>query len=146
MDEIASRAAGAPEGLTVVARHQSEGRGRADRPWHAEPGSSLLFSTLLRPNCEPARFQVFPLLVGLAIAESIDSCCNVRAQVKWPNDVLIDGRKVSGTLVTTRIAYDRVESAILGVGLNVFGSPGQLTRRQSVSPRSWTSSRTQSNC
>lgn len=126
MDEVANRAADGTEGLTVVAAEQTEGRGRANRRWHAAPGSSLLFSTLLRPNCGPERFQVFPLLAGLAVAESIEKRLGIRTEVKWPNDVLIDGRKVAGLLVTSRVEDGRIETAILGVGVNVFQVPAAL--------------------
>lgn len=126
MDDIANLAADAVEGLTVIADEQTHGRGRANRRWHAAPGSSLLFSTLLRPDCSPERFQVFPLLAGLAVAESIERCCGVRAGVKWPNDVLIDGRKVAGLLVTSRVTNSQVETAILGVGVNLIKTPDNL--------------------
>jgi BirA family biotin operon repressor/biotin-[acetyl-CoA-carboxylase] ligase len=122
MDEIANRATHAPEGLTVIAGEQTHGRGRADRRWHAPSGSGLLFSTLLRPGCAPDVFQVFPLLAGLAVAEAIETCTGVRAALKWPNDLLIEERKVAGLLLTSKVANETVEYAILGVGINVYNA------------------------
>ncbi|MCC6945966.1 MAG: biotin--[acetyl-CoA-carboxylase] ligase, partial [Thermomicrobiales bacterium] len=114
MDEIRHREPGAPEGLTVVADQQTAGRGRMGRTWRDEPGQSLLFSTLLRPDCEPADFRLFPVAAGLAVARAVAECYAIEANVKWPNDVLIEDRKVAGILVTTRIGEGRIMSATIG--------------------------------
>jgi BirA family biotin operon repressor/biotin-[acetyl-CoA-carboxylase] ligase len=129
MDEVASRATDAPEGLTIIAGEQTHGRGRADRRWHAPPGSGLLFSTLLRPGCAPEVFQVFPLVAGLAVAKAIETCTGVRVQLKWPNDLLIEDRKVAGLLLTSKVANDTVEHAILGVGINLYSVPERHDRK-----------------
>jgi len=126
MDDIARLAPSSQEGLTVVAREQTQGRGRADRKWQDAPGSSLLFSTLLLPGCSHSLFQPFPVLAGVAVAEAIQHYAGVVTQVKWPNDVLIDGRKVAGILVTTRVTGELVESAVIGIGINLSGVPDDL--------------------
>jgi BirA family biotin operon repressor/biotin-[acetyl-CoA-carboxylase] ligase len=129
MDEIAIRAPDSSEGLTVIAAEQTQGRGRSNRQWRSEPGAGLLFSTLLRPECAIETFQVFPLLASLAVSESIQHCSGIRAQLKWPNDVLIDGRKVAGLLITTIVVNGQVTQAILGIGINMFGVPDDLAEQ-----------------
>ncbi len=103
---------GAPEGTVVVARYQRAGRGRAGRTWIASPGAALLFSVLLRP-AGPIP-GVFSLLVADAIVETVAAAYGLDPQVKWPNDVLIGGRKLSGVLIQARRAM-----VALGIGLNV---------------------------
>jgi BirA family biotin operon repressor/biotin-[acetyl-CoA-carboxylase] ligase len=98
---------GAPHGTLVTAAAQSAGRGRQGRTWSAPPGRALLFSLLLR---DPPR--LLPLLAGVAVAEVVGP----DAAIKWPNDVLIDGRKVAGILVEGR---PQEHWAVLGIGLNV---------------------------
>lgn len=100
-------AAGAPHGTLVTAAEQSAGRGRQGRTWTAAPGRALLCSIVTR---EPPR--LLPLVAGVAVAEVVGS----RALLKWPNDVLIDGRKVAGILVEGR---PQEGWAVVGVGLNV---------------------------
>lgn len=123
MDEIRNRQLVAPEGLTVVALTQTSGRGRGDHQWQDVPGNSLLFSTLLRPGVPFDRFQLFPIAAGLAAAEAIDEELAIRVQLKWPNDLFIANRKFGGVLVTSRVHAGLVESAILGIGINLFSIP-----------------------
>ncbi len=103
--ELASR--GAPHGTIVTARAQSAGRGRQGRTWVGPPGRALLCSVLLR---DPPR--LLPLVAGVAVAD----VAGPRARVKWPNDVLLDGRKVAGILVEGR---PQERWMVLGIGLNV---------------------------
>ncbi|MGB0100998.1 MAG: biotin--[acetyl-CoA-carboxylase] ligase [Nocardioides sp.] len=110
--------AGAREGLVVVAEHQTAGRGRLDRSWDTPPRASLTFSMVLRPGVPAGSWPWLPLLTGHTVAKVLRGAGYAEAGVKWPNDVLIEGRKVAGILV------ERVESAagpvaVLGVGLNV---------------------------
>lgn len=114
--EAARRAAqGAGEILVVGAEHQSAGRGRLDRLWVAPPRRSLTFSLLLRPAVEPTALPLLPLLAGLAVAEvAAGYCRDVEVGLKWPNDLLVDGRKAAGILV------EAVPGAVVaGIGLNV---------------------------
>jgi BirA family biotin operon repressor/biotin-[acetyl-CoA-carboxylase] ligase len=120
MDEIDSLAAeGEAEGLVVVAEEQTAGRGRAGRSWQAPAGTTLLCSILLRPAMPSDRLTTLPLLVGVAVAEAIEAVAPVTCQLKWPNDVWIEGRKVAGILITARSAGRTVSHATLGIGINV---------------------------
>ncbi len=106
--------AGAPHGTLVSARQQSAGRGRQGRTWTGPPGSSLLCSVIVR---DPPR--LLPLAAGIAVAE----VAGPEAGLKWPNDVLIEGRKVAGILVEGR---PREGWAVVGVGINVAVRVGEL--------------------
>lgn len=106
---------GAPAGLVVTAEEQSAGRGRRGNAWFAPPGTCLLYSALLRPfDAEQA--PLLPLAVPVAVCEAAETLAPVRCQVKWPNDVWIDERKVAGVLVEARPDEGW---AVIGVGLNV---------------------------
>jgi BirA family biotin operon repressor/biotin-[acetyl-CoA-carboxylase] ligase len=107
-------AAGAPHGTLVTAREQTAGRGRQGRAWSAPPGQALLCSLILR---EPPR--LLPLAAGAAVAATVGA----RARVKWPNDVLVDGRKVAGILVEARFQEGW---AVVGMGINVAISLAEL--------------------
>ena len=128
LDEVASTQSvlaalaseGAPEGTVVTARHQTGGRGRQGRRWWDAPGESLLLSALLRPPIPPARVPELSLVSGLAVTDALDAGAGVRGRIRWPNDVLIGGRKVCGILAEAMsVAAGRVGHVILGIGLNV---------------------------
>jgi BirA family biotin operon repressor/biotin-[acetyl-CoA-carboxylase] ligase len=106
---------GAPGGLVVTADEQTAGRGRRGHAWFAPVGSCLLYSALLRPFA-PDTAPLLPLAVPIAVCEAAESAAPVRCQVKWPNDVWIDERKVAGVLVEARPDEGW---AVIGVGLNV---------------------------
>lgn len=114
--------AGAPGGLVVTADEQTAGRGRRGNPWFAPPGSCLLYSALVRPFAADEA-PLLPLAVPLAICEAAEAVAPVRCQVKWPNDVWIDERKVSGVLVEARPDEGW---AVVGVGLNVAIADDEL--------------------
>jgi BirA family biotin operon repressor/biotin-[acetyl-CoA-carboxylase] ligase len=127
MNEIARLAAhGEPEGATVIADLQSAGRGRAGRIWNTPPGAAMLCSVLLRPPLDVHLLSLLPIDAGLAIAEAIESVASVQCQLKWPNDVLIDGRKVAGVLVQTRSIGEKVDHVNLGFGINLDTSQDDL--------------------
>jgi BirA family biotin operon repressor/biotin-[acetyl-CoA-carboxylase] ligase len=115
--------AGAPEGLLVVAEEQTAGRGRGGRRWLTPPGSALALSVVLRPPLTAALGTRLTMLAGLAACEAIEQAAGVQAGLKWPNDVLIGGRKAGGILVESALREDRVDHAVLGVGLNVSWAP-----------------------
>jgi BirA family biotin operon repressor/biotin-[acetyl-CoA-carboxylase] ligase len=100
----------------VTAREQSAGRGRQGRSWVAPPGSALLCSTIVRPV--ESRHRLAPLAAGLAVSETCESLAGVSCQIKWPNDVWIDGRKVAGILVEARSDSAEGSWAVVGIGLN----------------------------
>jgi len=91
-------AAGAPEGTVVTARHQRAGRGRRGHDWWDAPGQSLLVSVLLRPAGPVTTAPQLSLLGGLAVAEALATVAAVPARIRWPNDLLVDGRKICGIL------------------------------------------------
>jgi BirA family biotin operon repressor/biotin-[acetyl-CoA-carboxylase] ligase len=108
-------AAGAPGGTVVTAGEQTAGRGRQGRTWTAPPGRALLYSALLRPLDD--RHMVLPLAVPLAVCETAEALRpGLECGVKWPNDVLVDGRKLAGILIEAR---PQDGWAVIGVGLNL---------------------------
>lgn len=117
---VAERArAGAAEGLVVVAEHQTAGRGRLDRRWETPPRAALTFSVLLRPDSVPAeRWPLLPLAVGVAVVDALREYAVTGCSLKWPNDVMCDGRKLGGLLVE-RVDGPAGAAAVVGVGLNV---------------------------
>lgn len=123
---------GAPEGTVATARHQTGGRGRRGRCWWDAPGESLLLSILLRPPIPPARVPQLSLVAGLAITDALEVGAGVKARIRWPNDVLVEGQKICGILAETMsVDAARVGHVILGIGLNVNQTafPGELEDR-----------------
>lgn len=123
---VAERArAGAPGGLVVTTEHQTAGRGRLDRAWAMPARAALAVSVLLRPvGVAPARWPWLPLMTGVAVARALREL-GYAAGLKWPNDVLIDGRKVCGILVE-RVETPTGPAAVLGIGLNTSLSADEL--------------------
>ncbi|GBC77938.1 Bifunctional ligase/repressor BirA [bacterium HR08] len=111
--------AGAEEGTTVVAAEQTAGRGRYARRWHSPKGEGLYHSIILRPPVPPSRAPVLSLIAAVALAETLREEYGVAADIKWPNDVMIGGRKVAGILMELEADEDRVRYIILGVGVNI---------------------------
>jgi BirA family biotin operon repressor/biotin-[acetyl-CoA-carboxylase] ligase len=110
---------GASDGTVVVADEQAAGRGRLKRSWWAPPASSLLLSLLLRPDLPAQQAQRLTIICSLAVCDAIAEVAGLQAHVKWPNDVLIDGRKVCGILTELDVLETRVRYAIVGIGINV---------------------------
>ena len=108
---------GAAEGTVVIADHQTAGRGRLDREWLSAPGSSILLSIILYPNMKI--LTRLTMAACLAVARSIEVVTGLKPAIKWPNDVLIGGRKVSGILSESDVSGERVNHAIVGIALNV---------------------------
>jgi BirA family biotin operon repressor/biotin-[acetyl-CoA-carboxylase] ligase len=124
--------AGAPEGTVVTARHQTAGRGRRGRAWWDAPGQSLLVSVLLRPPRPAAQAPQLSLVAGVAVAEALEQAASVAARLRWPNDVLVDGRKIAGILLDAASSGGAgLDHAILGIGINVAqrSLPEGLERR-----------------
>ncbi len=111
--------AGAEEGTTVVAAEQTAGRGRYARRWHSPKGEGLYHSIILRPPISPSRAPLLGLVTAVALAETLREEYGVAADIKWPNDVMIGGRKVAGILMELETEEDRVKYAVLGVGVNI---------------------------
>ncbi len=111
--------AGAPEGTVVVAIEQRAGRGRQDRSWHADPGKNLTFTLILRPRIDPASLGIVSLFASVAVANSVSTLSKKSAGCKWPNDVLVGGKKISGILCESVISGNVADPVIVGIGLNV---------------------------
>lgn len=124
-DHVAALArSGAAEGLVVVADHQTAGRGRRGRRWSAPRGSSLLVSILLRPALPASRLHLVGAVTSLSAADACRQVAGVDARLKWPNDLVVDGRKLGGVLVEAELAGARVRGAVVGIGLNVWWPEG----------------------
>lgn len=124
-----------PEGAVAVAEEQTDGRGRMGRRWEAPAGSSILVSTLLRPPAE-RRPAELTLVAGVATAVVIERATGLAAQIKWPNDVMLDRRKVAGGLAELKDG-----AVVLGIGININQRPGDFpteTKVQAGSLRSVT--------
>jgi BirA family biotin operon repressor/biotin-[acetyl-CoA-carboxylase] ligase len=114
---------GLPDGVTVIAEAQEQGRGRSGRRWFMAPGRGLALSVALHLGCDRQQASALPLVVGLALARALDAL-GVATDLKWPNDLLLAGRKLSGVLVELRrmpSAGGPVggEAVVIGVGVNV---------------------------
>lgn len=109
---------GAPEGLVVVAEEQLAGRGRRGRSWSSPFGLGVWSSTLLRPRITPFEAPQTALIAALAVARAIERSTCLAAEVKWPNDVLLQGKKVSGILVEMDAELERVRWLVVGIGIN----------------------------
>lgn len=119
-DDVRSLAQqGAPDGLVVVADEQTHGRGRLGRRWVAPAGSSLLLSVLFRHTMPVQRAAQLTMLVGLAALEGIEATLGIRADLKWPNDVLLGERKLGGILAELEPYDGYLRWAVVGLGLNV---------------------------
>jgi BirA family transcriptional regulator, biotin operon repressor / biotin---[acetyl-CoA-carboxylase] ligase len=113
-------AEGASEGTVVLADYQHVGRGRRGRGWEAPPGSSLMFSLLLRPlEVTPQRVALLPVVLAVAVAEAIERTLSLQPTIKWPNDILADGKKVCGILMESEIGGTGEMAVVAGIGLNV---------------------------
>ncbi|MEM3618059.1 MAG: biotin--[acetyl-CoA-carboxylase] ligase [Candidatus Bathyarchaeia archaeon] len=108
---------GAPEGTVAVAETQTAGRGRLGRKW-LSPKGGLWFSIILKPKLKPPETVKLVFLAGLAVAETIRELYGLKAETKWPNDVLVNGKKVCGILSEMKTVDEKVDYAIIGIGVN----------------------------
>ena len=134
--------AGQPGGAAVlVAEHQLTGRGRLNRSWQAPFRSALTVSVLVHPQAPMARWPWLPLLSGVAVAEAVRRAAGVDATLKWPNDVLVEDRKLAGVLVE-RVETPVGPAAVLGIGLNVSATRAELpvVAATSLALSTWTGS------
>ncbi len=107
----------APEGTAVVAEEQTGGRGRLGRSWVSPAGKNLYLTLVMRP---PARhLRVLSIVAPLAMAEALEGAAGLTCRIKWPNDVLVGGRKIAGVLIETDLAGAAVKYALVGMGVNV---------------------------
>lgn len=117
---------GAAEGVVVFAESQTSGRGRMGRKWSSPAGKGLWFSVLLRPELRPQETTRLTVAAATAIRRAIQISTNLSLEIKWPNDLLIDGRKVAGILTELSAETDRVRYVILGVGIDVNQTTSEI--------------------
>lgn len=110
---------GAGEGEVVIAEAQTQGRGRLGRRWQSPPFANLYISLILRPKLPPAHAPQITLMAAVALAETVGSFVPQPATIKWPNDILVDGKKLAGILTEASCDPDRVHYVILGIGANL---------------------------
>ncbi|MGH9483943.1 MAG: biotin--[acetyl-CoA-carboxylase] ligase, partial [Terriglobales bacterium] len=106
--------AGAPEGSVFVAEQQTAGRGRHGHHWVSPPGAGIYASLVLRPRRPVNKLLWLSLAAGLGVADGVEQCCGVHSELRWPNDLLLGGRKFCGLLLEAE-----TEAAVLGFGINV---------------------------
>jgi BirA family biotin operon repressor/biotin-[acetyl-CoA-carboxylase] ligase len=121
---------GAEEGVVVLTDSQTAGKGRLGRRWHGRSGYNALSSIILRPLFPP---YLLVMIASLAVVDAIASVCDVTATIKWPNDVLIDNRKIAGILIETSRDRTGEMVAIVGIGVNLNGQIAQLVNPESES-------------
>ncbi len=110
---------GEPEGTCVVAESQNKGKGRLGRKWSSPGGRNIYLSVILRPRVHPSQVYPITFLSSLAVADTIEQLTDLKPTLKWPNDVLIGPRKISGTLIELSTEADAVRFVVIGIGLNV---------------------------
>lgn len=124
-DEAARQlAAGRAAPFAVIARRQTQGRGRLGRRWLSDTAGNLYLSFGFRPPLAPARMAPFTLWAGASLCKLIGSFCRAPARLKWPNDLLLEGRKLGGILTEARVDADQIRDLVLGIGLNLAPPPG----------------------
>ena len=119
---------GEAHGVVVVAEEQTSGRGRAGHSWHSEKAAGIYVSTLLRPQISPMLAPALTLVAGLAAYDAIAEGSGLLPDIRWPNDVLLKGKKVCGILTEMQAEPDRMHFAVIGIGINVNQPkmPGEL--------------------
>ena len=110
---------GEPEGAVVVAESQQSGRGRKGREWISPPGSGIYTSLILRPQISPSDAPCITLMTAVAVAESLMTVCKAPFRIKWPNDILVNGKKIAGILTEISTEMDSVDYIVVGIGVNV---------------------------
>ena len=120
-NDIAVRLAesGAPDGTIVTAEQQTGGRGRFGRVWHSPPGCGVYLSVILRPVLHPEQAPGLSIMTALALAETLSEDLPGKVQIKWPNDVLISGKKTAGILTELAADHKKISYVVVGVGINI---------------------------
>jgi BirA family transcriptional regulator, biotin operon repressor / biotin---[acetyl-CoA-carboxylase] ligase len=111
--------AGASEGTVFLADQQTAGRGRNGHDWHSEAGSAILASIILRPRIAPSQALWLSLMTGVAVHDAILRTCGIDCDLRWPNDLLIAGKKVCGILIEIAADAEQLRFAVIGIGINV---------------------------
>jgi BirA family biotin operon repressor/biotin-[acetyl-CoA-carboxylase] ligase len=119
-------AEGCPDGTVVVSDIQTAGRGRLGRQWCSSPGKGVWMSIVLKPSIGPEDAQVGTLAASVAVVAALDKAYGIRAGIKWPNDVILNGRKLCGILTEMSMETERLYYLVLGIGINVFQEPDEF--------------------
>ena len=118
-EALAAAAAGEPEGSVFLAEEQTSGRGRGGHDWHSEKSAGIYLSVLLRPSMAPAEVQLLTLAAGLAARSAVKHTSGQDADLRWPNDLLLEGKKFCGILAEMHAEATRARYVVVGIGLNV---------------------------
>ncbi len=110
---------GAVEGTVVIADNQTDGKGRHGRTWLSSPAENLMFSLVLRPKVAAECLNLLPLYVAVAVADAIEKSTGLKVECKWPNDLLVNGKKLAGILIEGSVKQNTVEYVVIGIGINV---------------------------
>lgn len=110
---------GAPHGTMVVAETQNAGKGRAGHRWESPAGCNLYFSLLLREGIVPEKASMLTLVMGLSVREAVAACCGVQTQIKWPNDIVLEGKKLAGILTEMHLQEKAAPYVVIGTGVNI---------------------------
>lgn len=108
-----------PEGTTIVANHQPEGKGQRGNSWESEPGKNLTFSVMLSPKIFAEHQFQLSKIVALSIIDFLFSVGVKNAQIKWPNDIYIENKKIAGILIENNIKENKLEHTVVGIGINI---------------------------
>ena len=114
-----------PEGTLIITDYQIQGRGRRKSKWSAIPGKSLTFSFLLLPKMPLEKLELLPLLTGISIVQGIHSLTNIQVGLKWPNDIMINQKKMGGILIESRTGKHGL-GIVVGIGLNINESENEI--------------------
>ncbi|HLG28254.1 MAG TPA: biotin--[acetyl-CoA-carboxylase] ligase [Paenisporosarcina sp.] len=118
--------AGEPDGSIVICEEQTAGKGRLARAWTSTQGKGIWMSVIIRPEIPPTKAPQLTLVAAVAVTRAIEDIAQVRAEIKWPNDLLINGKKCTGILTELQADIDRVHAIILGIGVNVNQQPSDF--------------------
>jgi len=110
---------GCPDGTLVISEEQTNGRGRLARNWHSPKYTGIWMSLVLRPKLPPAKAPQFTLIAAVAVAQAIEDVCDISPDIKWPNDLLLNGKKITGILTELQADSDKINAIIMGIGMNV---------------------------
>ena len=110
---------GYPNGTLVVADQQVSGRGRRGRSWESPPGTGIFMTLMLKPEINPNNASMLTLVAALAVAKAIKDVTGLDAQIKWPNDIVINGKKICGILTEMSAQFDYINHIVIGIGINV---------------------------
>lgn len=118
-----------PEGTSVISDVQTGGRGRYGRKWISPDGENIYLSVILRPKVKPKDISFFSIMGACAVSKTIESFSKGKVEIKWPNDVMIDGKKISGILSELKIQGTRLDNLVMGIGININSGLKNLNKK-----------------